>query len=81
MKKPAIIITGATGFLGSWLVKKLHKDYRIFAIALRSPRDVSASQGPDIQWFQVNIGDMNHLRDVFNRIREMGCKNLSLPVL
>ena len=72
MKKPGIIITGATGFLGNRLVKKLHKDYRIFAIALRSPRDVSAPEGHELQWFQVHIGNMDRLLAVFNHIREMG---------
>ena len=78
MDKPGVIITGATGFLGSRLVKRLNRDYRIFAIALRSPKEAGVFDGPGIHWFQVHIGHFDRLREVFSHIREMGGADLLL---
>ncbi len=77
MNKPGVIITGATGFLGSRLVKQLSNDYKIFAISLHSPKD-SAPKGPDIKYFQVHIGHIEALRESFNHIREKGGADLLL---
>jgi nucleoside-diphosphate-sugar epimerase len=78
MNKPGVIITGATGFLGSRLVKRLNRDYRIFAIALRSPKEAGVFNGPGIHWFKVHIGHFDRLREVFSHIREMGGADLLL---
>lgn len=78
MARPGVIITGATGFLGSRLMKQLRKEYQIFAIGRRTPQEVGAPEGPGIYWFQVDIGHFDHLREVFYRIKEMGGADLLL---
>lgn len=73
-----MIITGATGFLGGRLMRQLRKEYQIFALGRRSPREAGAPEGPGIHWFRVDIGHFDRLREVFYRIREMGGADLLL---
>ncbi|HMQ50981.1 MAG TPA: NAD-dependent epimerase/dehydratase family protein [Anaerolineae bacterium] len=72
MTKPGLIITGATGFLGGRLIRYLCHQYQIFALGRRSPAQVGGLEGPDIHWFQVDIGHFDPLREVFYRIQELG---------
>ncbi len=72
MARPGVIITGATGFLGGQLMRRLRKEYQIFAIGRRSPKEAGAPEGPGIHWFRVDIGHLDPLREVFRRIRDMG---------
>lgn len=78
MSKPGMIITGATGFLGSRLVERLREKYEIYGIARRSPHEAGLPIGPGLHWFQVDIGHFEPLREVFYRIREMGGAELLL---
>jgi nucleoside-diphosphate-sugar epimerase len=78
MPEPWMVITGATGFLGSQLVRQLRKEYRIVALGRRDPVAVGAPVGPGIEWFRVDIADFAPLRQVFERIRELGGAHLLL---
>lgn len=78
MARPGVIITGATGFLGGRLMRQLRKEYQIFAIGRRSPKEAGAPEGPGIHWFRVDIGHLDPLREVFHRIRDMGGADLLL---
>jgi nucleoside-diphosphate-sugar epimerase len=73
-----MIITGATGFLGSQLVRQLRKEYRIVALGRRDPVEARAPVGPGIEWFRVDIADFEKLRQVFERVRELGGARLLL---
>lgn len=73
-----MIITGATGFLGGQLVRQLRKEYRIVALGRRDPVEAGAPVGPGIEWFRVDIADFEGLRQVFDRIRELGGARLLL---
>jgi nucleoside-diphosphate-sugar epimerase len=78
VSEPWLIITGATGFLGGQLVRQLRKEYRIVALGRRDPAEVGAPVGPGIEWFRVDIADFDRLRQVFDRIREIGGARLLL---
>ncbi len=73
-----MIITGATGFLGGQLVRQLRKEYRIVALGRRDPVEVGAPVGAGIEWFRVDIADFERLRQVFERIRDLGGARLLL---
>jgi nucleoside-diphosphate-sugar epimerase len=73
-----MIITGATGFLGGQLVRQLRKEYRIVALGRRDPVDAGAPVGAGIEWFRVDIADFERLRQVFERIRDLGGARLLL---
>ncbi len=72
MAKPWMIITGATGLLGGQLVRMLRKEYRIIALGRRTPAESGVPEGPGIEWFRVDIGQIEPLRQVFSRIRDLG---------
>ncbi|MEW5957047.1 MAG: NAD(P)-dependent oxidoreductase [Chloroflexota bacterium] len=78
MARPGVIITGATGFLGGRLARQLCKEYQVFAIGRRTPKEAGAPEGPGIHWFQVDIGHFDRLREVFYQIRERGGADLLL---
>lgn len=78
MPEPWMIITGATGFLGSQLVRQLRKEYRIVALGRRDPVKVGAPLGAGIEWFRVDIADFESLRQVFERVRDLGGARLLL---
>jgi len=72
MDFPALIVTGATGFLGRHLLAELKGKCRIYAISRRAGRRFRAPDHPDIQWFHVDIGDTEALAPVFRRIEREG---------
>jgi nucleoside-diphosphate-sugar epimerase len=68
MDRPRIILTGASGFLGRHLIEYLKDHYEILAIARRAPQECGVPKYPGLQWFQVDIGDRQHLSSVFERV-------------
>lgn len=69
---PRIIVTGASGFIGRRLLELLRTRYRIFALARRSQEECGAIVHPNISWHQVDIGDREHLGELFQRIGSGG---------
>ncbi len=53
MALPALVLTGASGFVGRHLLEELKNDHRIFAIARRSQHDCGAPIHPNIAWMRV----------------------------
>lgn len=78
MPEPWIVITGATGFLGGQLVRQMRKEYRIYALGRRTPREAGVPEGPGIEWFQADIGDLGRLQPIFEHIRSRGGADLLL---
>ena len=72
MKKKSVVITGATGFIGSNLVKALRKDYRLFCIGRLSPAKAGAPEGDGIEWYQVDVTHFDDLRSVICDIQRKG---------
>ena len=72
MPRPALIVTGASGFVGRHLLEDLKDDYRIFAIARRSQRECGAPVHSNIAWMQVDIGDVDGLTRTFREIASAG---------
>lgn len=72
MPLPALVLTGASGFVGRHLLEALAEDYRIFGIGRRSQHRCGAPVHPNITWFQVDIGEREPLGEVFRMIRVLG---------
>jgi len=68
---PAVIITGASGFLGRHLVAALRGHYRIFGLGRRSPRAVGIPNHHRLSWFQADIADREALAAVFRSLRQV----------
>lgn len=69
---PAIILSGASGFVGRSLLEDLKEDYRIFAIARRSQRECNAPVHPNIAWIRADITDYKSLERAFREIKTAG---------
>ncbi len=69
---PAVIITGASGFVGRNLLDDMKNDYRIFAIARRSQQECNAPIHPNIAWIRADISEPNHMSRAFREITSAG---------
>ncbi len=72
MALPALIVTGASGFVGRHLLDELKDECRIFGIARRSQKECGAPVHPNIAWMQVDVGDREGLARTFREIASAG---------
>ena len=54
---PSIVITGASGFIGSYVLDYLIEDFIIFAIARRSRKEANIPYHPNLHWLQCDISN------------------------
>ncbi len=69
---PALILTGASGLLGKYLLEELKNDFRIFAIARRSQHECNAPKHSNIAWMRADIADLNSITRTFREIKTAG---------
>jgi len=69
---PAIVITGASGFLGRRLVERLQPNHRIYAIDRLPNSDSGLAEHPNVRWYQIDLADAEPTREVFSEIRGRG---------
>jgi nucleoside-diphosphate-sugar epimerase len=69
---PGIIITGASGFIGSHFVEQNAGRFRMFCLARRSQREAGIPKHENIRWTQVDIGDFSNLQEVVVSINQYG---------
>ncbi|MEN8222714.1 MAG: NAD-dependent epimerase/dehydratase family protein [Acidobacteriota bacterium] len=73
MKKlPSIIVTGASGIVGSNFVESIKENFKIYAIARRSQKESGVKAHSNIIWIQVDIGNWINLRWVMHNIKREG---------
>ncbi len=65
---PALVITGASGFLGRHLIAALRNRYRIFALARRSQGAAGVPAHENVIWAQADVADSESLASVFGQI-------------
>jgi nucleoside-diphosphate-sugar epimerase len=71
-KLPSIVITGASGFIGRFLLDNMKEEFIVFAIARRSRKESNIPYHKNIRWIQCDISNWNTLNDVMNYINEHG---------
>lgn len=69
---PSILITGASGFIGRYLLKELKNRYYIFALARRSSIEAHVPIHPNIQWIQWDISNTKRLEEVREYLDQQG---------
>lgn len=56
-RKPSILVTGASGFIGKHLIDAVKDRYEIIAMARRSSTEAGVPFHPNIRWIQWNIAN------------------------
>ncbi len=67
---PAIIVTGASGFIGRHFLEVAKDKFKIFAIARRSQNECKAPFHSNIEWNMVDIADKIKLEKIIKGIGE-----------
>lgn len=63
-----ILITGATGFIGGYLVNRIKETYNIYALSRRPPKTYDYEHEPNIKWLQADIGDQHSIAEALTGI-------------
>ena len=69
---PSIVITGASGFIGSYLIDYIKEDFTIFAIARRSRKEANIPYHPNLQWLQCDISNRTTINEAAEYINKQG---------
>lgn len=70
--QPRILVTGASGFVGRYLVDTIKDDYLIYAFARRPQQEIGLAASQHVRWFLVDIGDREKLEATFDEIAREG---------
>lgn len=62
---PVILVTGASGFVGSNFINAVKEDFFIFAIARRNQQDAGIPFHDNIQWLRCDIADADRVAYLF----------------
>jgi len=65
MTKPIIVITGASGFIGSAVCVDLAKDFMVIAIDRREPTEQLRRAAPRVIWHIIDIADNQAISKAF----------------
>ncbi len=68
---PIIIMSGASGFIGRYVLSALKEDYYIYALARRSQKAAGVSLHKNIDWVRIDIGE----EETVKRMMEKFAKN------
>ena len=69
---PALILTGASGFIGRNFLAATRDRYRVYAIARRAQQKVGVPRHSNVHWIQVDIGNRSGLERVTAQIEREG---------
>ncbi|PJB01963.1 MAG: hypothetical protein CO127_01170 [Ignavibacteria bacterium CG_4_9_14_3_um_filter_36_18] len=69
---PTLILTGASGLIGKYLLDEFKNDFRIFAIARRSQQECNAPKHQNIAWIRADIANINSISKAFREITTAG---------
>ncbi len=71
-RRPSIIVTGASGFIGSYFLDSAKDTYRIYAIARRSQKEAGIKLHDNITWMQIDISNWTSLKVLAHKIMNDG---------
>lgn len=69
---PTLILTGASGLIGKYLLDEFKNDFRIFAIARRSQQECNAPRHQNIAWLRADVSNLNSISKAFREITTAG---------
>lgn len=69
---PSIVITGASGFIGSYFIDYIKEEFKIFAIARRSRKEANIPYHPNLHWLQCDISNWTTINEAAEYITKQG---------
>jgi len=70
MSSQVVLITGASGFLGSATTVDLVRNHKVIALDRRKPSRALMDAAPDAVWWQTDIADASAMDSVFARMKQ-----------
>jgi nucleoside-diphosphate-sugar epimerase len=70
--RPRIVITGASGFLGRRLVRRLRADHDVVALDRRPQAESGVDEHPNVRWIQLDLADAEAVDEAFGEVRAAG---------
>ena len=70
--RPAIVVTGASGFIGRHFIQQFKDEFYIYAFARRSQHAVGIPEHPNIHWMRLDIRDELKVERTMNEIAARG---------
>jgi nucleoside-diphosphate-sugar epimerase len=67
-----IVVTGASGFIGSHLLAALRGRARVLAIDNRSAAEAEVPAWDHVTWIAADVGDRDQVEDAFAEVRRLG---------
>lgn len=66
--RPTLLITGASGFIGSYLVNHIKDSYNIYALCRRRPKNFDFENHPAIYWLPGDVGQPDSISKALARV-------------
>lgn len=71
-KCPILIISGASGFIGKYLIEALQENYYIYAFARRSQRSAGLAIHKNTQWLRLDLSNIRDTKKAIKNILDAG---------
>ncbi len=74
-KKPTLLVTGASGFIGRYFLNAVKDEFFIYAMARRSQKDSGIPVHPNIVWVLADISNESAVQRITDKIAARGGVN------
>ncbi len=71
-RKPVLILSGASGFIGRHFLDTFKEDFYIYAIARRTQHAAGIAQHKNIVWIRLDIADEQKVKQIIENITRNG---------
>jgi len=69
---PTLVLTGASGFIGSHFIGAYKENFNIYAIARRSQQEVGIPRHKNITWLLADVADRGSVHKIMDTIQQEG---------